>query len=107
MQDRVLGLLGLCQRAGKIKSGEFQTEKSIKEGKARLVLFPKDASENTKKKFRNMCVYRQLPFYEYGTKEILGHAIGREERSSISIEDEGFSKQLEKILDNGGSADVR
>lgn len=100
------GLLGLCQRAGKCKSGEFAVEKSIKSGKSFLVIIPEDASDNTKKKFRNMTTYRSVPYQELGTKETLGHQLGRSERSSISIEDQGFAQAMIKYID-GGNVNVR
>ena len=106
MTDKIYGLLGLCQRAGKCKSGEFAVEKSIKSGKAFLVIIPGDASDNTKKKFRNMTTYRSVPYQELGTKETLGHQLGRSERSSISIEDQGFAQAMIKYID-GGNVNVR
>ncbi len=106
MTDKIYGLLGLCQRAGKCKSGEFAVEKSIKSGKAFLVIIPEDASDNTKKKFRNMTTYRSVPYQELGTKETLGHQLGRSERSSISIEDQGFAQAMIKYID-GGNVNVR
>ena len=48
---KVLGSLGLAMKAGDVVSGEFMTEKAIREGIARLVIVAKDASGNTKKKF--------------------------------------------------------
>jgi ribosomal protein L7Ae-like RNA K-turn-binding protein len=99
-------LIGLCQRARKLRSGEFATEKSLKEGKSFLVLIPEDASDNTKKKFINMAVYRNVPYYIIGTKEALGHAVGQAERSSMSIEDQGLAEAMIKNID-GGSANVR
>ncbi len=106
MVNKFYGMLGLSRRAGKVKSGEFSTEKSLKERKARLVIIAADASDNTKKKFRDMCVYRNIPYYEYGTKEELGSVLGQTERSSLSVEDTGFAEQMIKILD-GGSVNVR
>lgn len=106
MTDKIYGLLGLCQRAGKCKSGEFAVEKSIKSGKSFLVIIPEDASDNTKKKFRNMTTYRSVPYQELGTKEKLGHQLGRSERSSISIEDQGFAQAMIKYID-GGNVNVR
>ena len=106
MADKIYGLLGLCQRAGKCKSGEFAVEKSIKSGKSFLVIIPEDASDNTKKKFRNMTTYRSVPYQELGTKETLGHQLGRSERSSISIEDQGFAQAMIKYID-GGNVNVR
>ena len=52
---KVLGSLGLAMKAGDVVSGEFMTEKSIREGIARLVIVAKDASGNTKKKFADSC----------------------------------------------------
>lgn len=106
MTDKIYGLLGLCQRAGKCKSGEFAVEKSIKSDKSFLVIIPEDASDNTKKKFRNMTTYRSVPYQELGTKETLGHQLGRSERSSISIEDQGFAQAMIKYID-GGNVNVR
>ena len=106
MQDRIYGYLGLAMKAGRVKAGEFSVEKSIKEGKAKLVLLAKDASENTVKKFANSCFYYKFPFFQYGTKEELGRTIGKEMRSSLSIEDEGFGKRIIGYI-NGGNANVR
>ena len=106
MQNRVYGLIGLAMKAGKIKAGEFSVEKSIKQGKAKLVFVAEDASENTIKKFKNSCFHYRIPFYQYGNKDELGKIIGKEMRSSLSIEDEGFGKRIIGIM-NGGNADVR
>ena len=57
MNDKVISLLGLAERAGKIASGEFAAEKAVKTGKARLIIVAEDASDNTKKKFSDMCKY--------------------------------------------------
>ena len=58
---KILNLLGLAQKAGKIASGEFSTEKAIKGGQAKMAVISADASGNTKKKFnnqnRNICRY--------------------------------------------------
>ena len=55
-RNKVLGLLGLAEKAGKVRSGEFSTEKAVKSGKAGLVIVSEESSDNTKKMFRNMCV---------------------------------------------------
>lgn len=103
-RNKVLSLLGLATRAGKIQSGEFSTEKSVKSGRACLVLVSVDASENTKKMFMNMCTYYKVPFFVFGGKEELGHAMGKEMRASLAVQDEGFSKAIVKLLnENGGS----
>ena len=52
--DRILSTLSLAQKAGQVKSGEFAVEKAVKEYRASLVIVAQDASENTKKKMKNI-----------------------------------------------------
>ena len=101
MQNKVLSLVGLAMKAGKVVSGEFSTEKAVKEGKAALVIVAEDASDNTKKLFDDKCDFYQVPVYVYGDKEIIGHAIGKELRASLAIVDAGFAKSIERELQKG------
>ena len=94
MQNKILSLLGLAAKAGRLKSGEFAAENAVKSANAFLVIVAEDASDNTKKHFKDMCSYRDIPFYIYGTKSELGRCIGKESRASIALTDEGFSKGL-------------
>lgn len=99
-QNRVLSLVGLATKAGKTVSGEFSTEKAVKSGKAGLVIVSEEASDNTKKKFQNMCAYYEVPIYFFGTKDELGRAMGKEYRASLAILDEGLGNALRKQLEN-------
>ena len=98
-ERKVYSLLGLAARARKLASGEFMTEKSVKAGQAVLVITAQDASDNTKKNFRDMCTYYDVPFLLFGTKEELGHAIGKELRASLAVNDAGFAQAIRKALD--------
>ncbi len=97
-QDRVLALIGLATKAGRTVSGEFMTEREVKTGRAALVIVAGNSSENTKKKFRDMCEFYQVPIYFYGDKDTLGHAMGKEFRASLAVLDEGFAKGIQKQL---------
>ena len=88
-QNKALSMIGLATKAGKVASGEFCTEKEVKD----------DASDNTKKKFQNMCDFYQVPIYFYKDKETLGHAMGKEFRASLVVLDEGFAKGIRKHID--------
>ena len=106
MDDRqkVLNLIGLATKAGKTASGEFMTEKSVKSGKAFLVIVSEEASDNTRKMFTNMCTYYEVPICIFGNKEELGRAMGKEMRASLAVTDQGFAKAMVKKLNlNGGS----
>lgn len=99
-RGKVMGLVSLAAKAGKVASGEFCTEKEVKSGKAALVFVADDASENTKKKFRNMCDFYKVPIYFYKDKDTLGHAIGKEFRASLAILDAGFAEGIKKHIEN-------
>ncbi len=97
-ENKVLSLLSLAQKAGKIASGEFQTEKAVKSGLARMVILSADASGNTKKKFHNMCDWYHVPVIELAGKETLGHCFGKTERSSAAVIDDGFAAAVQKAF---------
>lgn len=96
--DKVLSYLGLAMRGRNLVSGEFQTEDAVKNGSAVLVIVAEDASENTKKLFKDKCSYYEVPVYMYGTKESLGRAIGKDLRSSLAITDAGLAQAIEKAM---------
>ena len=104
-QNKALSLLGLATKAGKTVTGEFSTEKAVKEGKAQIVLVA-DASDNTKKKFRNMCNYYQVTMKVFASKDSLGNACGKEFRASLAVMDTGLAKAIEKQIDSCGNLEV-
>ncbi|MCR5432674.1 MAG: ribosomal L7Ae/L30e/S12e/Gadd45 family protein [Lachnospiraceae bacterium] len=97
-QDRAYMLLGLAKRAGRISAGEFMTEKAVKGGKSALCIVAGDASDNTKKNFKDMCNYYDVDYVEYGDKDGLGHATGTQMRASVSVNDEGFAAKIKEII---------
>ena len=96
--DKILSLLGIAAKSGSVLSGEFSTEKAVKEGKAYLVIVAEDASENTKKMFRNMTEFYEVPMYLYADKETLGHSIGKEFRASLAVTNEGLARAIIKAV---------
>ena len=81
----------------------------MKKGSAMLVIVAEDASANTKKLFHDKCSYYEVPVYEYGTKEELGWAIGRDLRSSVGVCDADWQmhsssnwKRICPVRQNGG-----
>lgn len=96
--DKILGMIGLAKKAGRLVSGEFMTEEVIKDGAAQLVIIASDVSENTRKKFTNSCSYYHVPIREYSDKETLGHAIGKEFRASLAVTDKGLAQAILKKM---------
>lgn len=104
MTNKFAGMLGLAAKAGRVSSGEFSSEKSIKSGKAKLCILAADASDNTRKHFNDMCSYRGITCVtaDYDKSE-LGHMVGRKDRTSVTVDDTGFAESLLKII-GGGTA---
>ena len=67
--DKVLSMLGIAAKSGSVVSGEFSTEKAVKEGRAYLVIVAGDSSDNTKKMFTNMTDFYEVPMYVYSDKK--------------------------------------
>lgn len=97
-EKKVYSLLGIAAKSRNIASGEFLTEKAVKEHKAALVIVAADASDNTKKMFTNMCTYYDVPIYFFGDKDNLGHAIGKQMRASLAVLNKGLSDAIERQL---------
>ncbi len=98
-QNKALSMIGIATKAGKIVTGEFSTEKAVKEGKAYLVIVAEDASDNTKKKFQNMCDYYQTSICFFADKTGLGNACGKEFRASLAVVDDGLANAVKKQID--------
>ncbi len=97
-RKKVYNLIGIATKSRNIASGEFSTEKAVKEKKAALVIVAEDASDNTKKMFTNMCTYYKVPISFFGNKDELGHAMGKEIRASLAVLDKGLADAIEKQL---------
>lgn len=91
MNDKVINMLGLAKKAGRLITGEEMVLETIRSGKSRIVIVAKDASGNTKKKFHDKCRYYHVPIFEYGSKADFGHA-------SMTISDINFAESIKKYL---------
>jgi len=100
MDKKMISLLSLCNKAGKLVAGEYSCEKALQSGAGQLVIIAIDASQNTKKKFLNKSFYYRVDAFEYGKREEISNAIGKENRVTVVITDEGFAKGIKNIITN-------
>ena len=93
--NKLLGMLGLAKRAGKVSTGTFICEKMIKSGAARLVILAEDASDNTAKAIKNACHSYGVELIQYSDKADLGHFAGaKADRAVVSVNDNNFAKAI-------------
>lgn len=89
--DKALSALGMAMRAGKLATGDEIVLKAVRAGKAKLVIIAGDASDNTKKKFKDKCTSYDVPLMEVYDRVSLGRAIGKAERVVLAVTDVQFA----------------
>ena len=99
MRIRILNMLGLAQKAGKMKSGGFSVEQAVKSREAKLVILAEDTAEGSRKQINDKARYRHIPVLIWGNKEELGKAIGRTERSSLALTDENMAGRIVEMIE--------
>lgn len=92
---RIISLLGLAQKAGKVVSGDNTCRAKCKSIK--LVLLSEDCSEDTKEFFQYHCVKEKKPILTIGNRVDLGMAIGKSPRTVVGITDQNFARQIIKL----------
>ena len=71
--------------------------KEIRNQTSKVVIVATDASENTKKKISDKCIYYQIPFIIHFTRSELSQAIGKE-RTICTVTNNGFGKKFRELL---------
>jgi len=104
MTRRALGMLGLCARAGRLKSGEQVCEQQLKQGGGYLLLVDAGASERSKKALRDACAFSGARFIELPEGE-LGGAIGKPGRMAVVVTDQNFAERICALCGEPQAAD--
>ncbi|HOZ54716.1 MAG TPA: ribosomal L7Ae/L30e/S12e/Gadd45 family protein [Clostridia bacterium] len=103
MTNKVLGLVGLATRAGKVIFGTDACVEGIEKNKIKLIILTNDASERLKNKFIKLCELKNngVKVIIFGTIDTISSAIGKQNKAVIGIKDINFSNEIIKII-NGG-----
>lgn len=101
IENKVLGLLGLATRAGKIAFGTESVLENIENKKAKLVIVAEDSSDRTKRNFEYKCEENKIPFRVFGSIEGISKSIGKPNKAVVALKDSNFSKEILKIIDGG------
>lgn len=99
--SRLLGMMGLAVKAGKLAAGTEVVTEKIKSGKGvKLVLIASDVSQNTLKKIVNCCEYYRTEYLQLQyTQDEISDAVGKSYlTSSVAILDRNFSEAIKKLV---------
>lgn len=93
MNDRALGMLGLCARAGKLVTGEKAVTQAIRAGACHVALLDGGVAKNGEKAVSQACETCGVPLLrtEAGA---LGSAIGKPGRMAVAVTDAGMAKRI-------------
>lgn len=101
INSKILGLIGLAMKAGKVAFGADSVEESIIKKKIKLVIISEDSSERTKKKFIDICEKYNIPIIIDGDIDSLSKTIGKSNKAILGIKDVNFAESIQKKY-NGG-----
>jgi ribosomal protein L7Ae-like RNA K-turn-binding protein len=93
-KDLILQMLGLCQRARKLVSGETFVLEKIKSNEAKIVFLASDAGLNTTKRTTDKCEFYHVEIINSFNTEELSQAIGKSNRKVIAVTDRGFAEKI-------------
>lgn len=96
--DKLINLLGLAQRAGRLITGEEQVIQAIRKNKVQLVFLAKDAGPNLQKKITDKSNYYKIEVSTVFTTLELSTAVGKP-RKVIAVADTGFSKKMRTLME--------
>ncbi len=99
--NRILGMLGLAMKAGKVVIGTEQAITYLQKGKIKLMLVSSNASDGTKKKILHKCEFYKTRIEELGIEtDELGRLLGKTYTPAVvGITDENFSRAIINLLD--------
>lgn len=101
-RNRVLGMLGISAKAGKVVCGNDATLEDIERHKVKLVIVAENASEKTKKNMRYVCEKNKIPLLEFGNIDEISRTIGKNNKAIIGIKSKSLSEEIEKLIKNNG-----
>lgn len=97
MDEKLLSLLGLARRAGKVSLGFDAAADSIRSGKCRLLLLASDLSERTKRSAMRISENSQVRTIVLDIPmEVLGAAIGKL-TGIVAVNDKGFAEKMKTL----------
>jgi ribosomal protein L7Ae-like RNA K-turn-binding protein len=99
LRERVLGSLGLANRAGKIVSGGSLVSDAIRgNNKPGLVLVAADVSGAIGERINILADVHHIPRLRVMTKDDFGAILGKAPRSAVAVRPGGFVKQLANLI---------
>ncbi len=97
MNEKLLSLLGIARRAGRLSMGFDAAAEAAKKGSSRLLLIGSDISDRTKRAITAVAQETDTPMIILiEPMESMSSAVGKH-TGIISVNDEGFAKKMKTL----------
>lgn len=105
-KNKFYRFIGISKKSGAVIAGDHMVEKEMNRGTLYLVVVANDTSERIRNKYQRFCQEKSIPVIVIGTKDELGHAIGKKQATVLGFKNKNQSENLiklyENILETGG-----
>lgn len=97
MNDRLMSLLGIARKAGRLSLGADPAAEAMSKGKTYLVFLASDLSERSKRSIQEKTdQYGVMTISLDVTKDALGAAVGKM-TGIIAVNDKGFAEKMKTL----------
>lgn len=98
MEEKLLSMLGIARRAGRLALGFDAAAESMQKGTAYLLVLASDVSERTDRSICRIAEESKVPVLRSGfDMDRIGRAVGHKRTGVIAINDSGFAKTMKAI----------
>lgn len=99
--NKVLNLLGIARRAGKLVMGTDSIVNTLPSRKIKIIFIANDASNATFDKIDKKAYFYHVPVVNRFSTEELSKALGVGSIKLVGVTDEGFYKSMKEELERG------
>ena len=103
MNNKAIGLIGIATKAGKVTFGTEAVLERIEKKKTILVIIAKDSSKKAKENMKFACNKNDIRLVEFSSIDEISHAIGKNNKSVICINEKNLGEEIYKIICGGGA----
>lgn len=104
--DRLLDVLGLARRAGRLATGTRAVLEAARTGELELAVVADDAGENALARLRAV-LDGPAPTVRAADRERLGEALGRVPLVVVGVTDAGLARKVRRLAADAGPEDAR
>jgi ribosomal protein L7Ae-like RNA K-turn-binding protein len=98
LEDKILNLLHLARKAGKLQFGFDACERSCFSSQAKLVIYASDLSPNTQKNLIKIIQANNVKSIELSTKKNFGNTFKIRETGIMIVNDSNFAKGILSLI---------